>query len=346
MSAAGHLRDRRNTPLANSPVNQPSEEQINALRQRALSFRDAVETRFIDQRVVTDELLYALFAGGHVLLEAAPGLGKTTLVRTVAHCLGLKFSRLQCTPDLMPADVLGTRILQDTPDGGHRFHLERGPIFTQVLLADEINRATPRTQSALLEAMQERQVTLFGETIQLERPFFMAATQNPIEMEGTYPLPEAQLDRFLLRIKISTPTAESVMHILESGDGEQEELQPTLSAQDVLQLQAVAASLPASSDVLSHISRTIAATHPSSDFAPDSIKRHVRYGASPRGAQAMLGAARVRALIEGRLHVSEEDLEAAAKPCLGHRLILTYEGEAAGVSAGDLAFDAFERAAL
>ena len=246
----------------------------------------------------------------------------------------------------MPADVLGTRILQDTPDGGHRFHLERGPIFTQVLLADEINRATPRTQSALLEAMQERQVTLFGETIQLERPFFMAATQNPIEMEGTYPLPEAQLDRFLLRIKISTPTAESVMHILESGDGEQEELQPTLSAQDVLQLQAVAASLPASSDVLSHISRTIAATHPSSDFAPDSIKRHVRYGASPRGAQAMLGAARVRALIEGRLHVSEEDLEAVAKPCLGHRLILTYEGEAAGVSAGDLAFDAFERAAL
>ena len=344
MSAAGHLRDRRNTPLANSPVNQPSEEQINALRQRALSFRDAVETRFIDQRVVTDELLYALFAGGHVLLEAAPGLGKTTLVRTVAHCLGLKFSRLQCTPDLMPADVLGTRILQDTPDGGHRFHLERGPIFTQVLLADEINRATPRTQSALLEAMQERQVTLFGETIQLERPFFMAATQNPIEMEGTYPLPEAQLDRFLLRIKISTPTAESVMHILESGDGEQEELQPTLSAQDVLQLQAVAASLPASSDVLSHISRTIAATHPSSDFAPDSIKRHVRYGASPRGAQAMLGAARVRALIEGRLHVSEEDLEAVVKPCLGHRLILTYEGEAAGVSAGDLALDALEKA--
>ena len=325
-------------------MKQPTEEQITALRQRALSFRDAVETRFVDQRVVTDELLYALFAGGHVLLEAAPGLGKTTLVRTVAHCLGLKFNRLQCTPDLMPADVLGTRILIDTPDGGHRFHLERGPVFTQVLLADEINRATPRTQSALLEAMQERQVTLFGETIQLEQPFFMAATQNPIEMEGTYPLPEAQLDRFLLHIKIATPTAESIMRILESGDGEQGDLQPSLSTQDVLELQAVTASIPASSDVLRRISRTVAATHPSSDLAPDSIKRHVRYGASPRGAQAMLGAARARALLEGRLHVSEEDLEVVTKPCLGHRLILTYEGEAAGVSAGDLALDALAQA--
>ena len=327
-------------------MNQPSEERITSLRQRAISLRDAVETRFVDQRVVTDELLYALFAGGHVLLEAAPGLGKTTLVRTVSECLGLSFSRLQCTPDLMPADVLGTRILEDGVDGGHRFHFERGPIFTQVLLADEINRATPRTQSALLEAMQERQVTIFGETLPLDQPFFMAATQNPIEMEGTYPLPEAQLDRFLLRVKISTPTAESILHILQAAEGERSKLEPVLSAQDILELQAVTAAIPASSDIMRHISRTIAATHPSAEFSPDSIKRHVRYGASPRGAQAMLGAARARALLAGRLHVSEEDLEAVASPCLSHRLILTYEGEAAGVSAGDLACDAFERAGL
>jgi MoxR-like ATPase len=243
----------------------------------------------------------------------------------------------------MPADVLGTRILEDSPDGGHRFHFERGPIFTQVLLADEINRATPRTQSALLEAMQERQVTVFGETLPLDRPFFLAATQNPIEMEGTYPLPEAQLDRFLLRIKISTPTAEGILHILEATQGKQDELKPVLSVQDILELQAITAALPASSDILRHISRTIAATHPTAESAPDSIKRHVRYGASPRGAQAMLGAARARALLAGRLHVSEEDIEAVAGACLGHRLILTYEGEAAGVSTGDLALDAFAR---
>jgi len=325
-------------------VNNPSEERIASLRQRAISLRDAVETRFVDQRVVTDEILYALFAGGHVLLEAAPGLGKTTLVRTVAGCLGLSFSRLQCTPDLMPADVLGTRILEDGADGGHRFRFERGPVFTQVLLADEINRATPRTQSALLEAMQERQVTVFGETLPLERPFFMAATQNPIEMEGTYPLPEAQLDRFLLRVNISTPSAESILHILEATQGERAELEPLFSTQDILELQAITASIPASSDILRHISRTIAATHPSSDSSPDSIKKHVRYGASPRGAQAMLGAARARALLAGRLHVSEEDLEAVVRACLSHRLILTYEGEAAGVSAGDLAYDALTRA--
>ena len=192
--------------------------------------------------------------------------------------------------------------------------------------------------------MQERQVTVFGETLPLDRPFFMAATQNPIEMEGTYPLPEAQLDRFLLRIKISTPTAEGIFHILEATQGKQDELKPVLSAQDILELQAITAALPASSDILRHISRTIAATHPTSESAPDSIKRHVRYGASPRGAQAMLGAARARALLAGRLHVSEEDVEAVAAACLGHRLILTYEGEAAGVSTGELALDAFARA--
>ena len=321
-----------------------TEERISALRSKARDLRDAIETRFIDQRAATDDLLYGLLAGGHVLLEGAPGLGKTTLVRTVASCLGLSFRRLQCTPDLMPADVLGMRILEEDPSGGHRFHFERGPVFTQVLLTDEINRATPRTQSALLEAMQERQVTVFGETLPLDRPFFVAATQNPIEMEGTYPLPEAQLDRFLLRVDVSAPSAEGIVHILEAERAAAAPLEPVLSGDEVLELQAVTASIPASSDILSLAARTVVATHPEDDSAPDLIRRHVRYGSSPRGAQALLGAARARALLAGRLHVSEDDLEAVIQPCLRHRLVLTYEGEAAGVSAGDLAQEAYARA--
>jgi len=322
----------------------PTEERISALRSKARALRDAIETRFVDQREATDDLLHGLLAGGHVLLEGAPGLGKTTLVRTVASCLGLSFRRLQCTPDLMPADVLGMRILEEAPGGGHRFHFERGPVFTQVLLTDEINRATPRTQSALLEAMQERQVTVFGETLPLDRPFFVAATQNPIEMEGTYPLPEAQLDRFLLRVDVTSPSAEGIVHILETDHSALGEITPVLSGDEVLELQAVTASIPASSDILSIAARTVVATHPDNESAPDLVRRHVRYGASPRGAQAMLGAARARALMAGRLHVTEGDLEAIVQPCLRHRLVLTYEGEAAGVSAGDLAQEAYERA--
>jgi len=325
-------------------LTQPTEERISALRTKARALRDAVETRFVDQRAATDNLLYGLLAGGHVLLEGAPGLGKTTLVRTVAGCLGLTFRRLQCTPDLMPADVLGMRILEEAPGGSHRFHFERGPVFTQVLLTDEINRATPRTQSALLEAMQEQQVTVFGETLPLDKPFFVAATQNPIEMEGTYPLPEAQLDRFLLRVDVPSPSAEGVVHILETDPSSMGELEPVLSGDEILELQAVTASIPASSDILALTARTIVATHPDEESAPDLVRRHVRYGASPRGAQSMLGAARARALLGGRLHVTEEDLEAVVQPCLRHRLVLTYEGEAAGVSAGDLAQEAYARA--
>lgn len=321
-----------------------TEERISALRSKARELRDAIESRYVDQRAATDDLLHGLLAGGHVLLEGAPGLGKTTLVRTVASCLGLDFRRLQCTPDLMPADVLGMRILEEDPNGGHRFHFERGPVFTQVLLTDEINRATPRTQSALLEAMQERQVTVFGETLPLDRPFFVAATQNPIEMEGTYPLPEAQLDRFLLRVDVESPTAEGIVKILEAERAVKAPLEPVLSGDEVLELQTLTASIPASSDILALAARTVIATHPDNEAAPELVRRHVRFGASPRGAQALLGAARARALLAGQLHVREEDLEAVVQPCLRHRLMLTYEGEAAGVSAGELAQEAYARA--
>ncbi|MCH2102598.1 MAG: AAA family ATPase [Planctomycetes bacterium] len=321
-----------------------TEERISALRSKARELRDAIESRYVDQRAATDDLLHGLLAGGHVLLEGAPGLGKTTLVRTVASCLGLDFRRLQCTPDLMPADVLGMRILEEDPNGGHRFHFERGPVFTQVLLTDEINRATPRTQSALLEAMQERQVTVFGETLPLDRPFFVAATQNPIEMEGTYPLPEAQLDRFLLRVDVESPTAEGIVKILETERAASTPLDPVLSGDEVLELQALTASIPASSDILALAAQTIIATHPENEAAPELVRRHVRFGASPRGAQALLGAARARALLAGQLHVREEDLEAVVQPCLRHRLMLTYEGEAAGVSTGELAQEAYARA--
>ena len=321
-----------------------TEERISALRSKARELRDAIESRYVDQRAATDDLLHGLLAGGHVLLEGAPGLGKTTLVRTVASCLGLDFRRLQCTPDLMPADVLGMRILEEDPNGGHRFHFERGPVFTQVLLTDEINRATPRTQSALLEAMQERQVTVFGETLPLDRPFFVAATQNPIEMEGTYPLPEAQLDRFLLRVDVESPTAEGIVKILEAERAAAAPLEPVLSGDEVLELQNLTGSIPASSDILALAARTVIATHPDNEAAPELVRRHVRFGASPRGAQALLGAARARALLAGQLHVREEDLEAVVQPCLRHRLMLTYEGEAAGVSAGELAQEAYARA--
>ena len=288
-------------------------------------------------------VLIGLLSRGHILLEGLPGLGKTALVQTIGNVMKLQFSRVQFTPDLMPADITGTEILIDG-ENGRELQFVKGPVFTNVLLADEINRTPPKTQAAMLEAMQEHQVTAAGVSLPLEEPFFVLATQNPIEMEGTYPLPEAQLDRFLLRVDVPSPSAEGIVHILETSHAEQSELELVLTADEVLELQEVTASIPASSDILELAARTVVATHPTSETAPDSVRRHVRYGASPRGAQAMLGAARARALLAGRLHVSAEDLEAVVQPCLRHRLVLTYEGEAAGVSAGDLAEEAHERA--
>ena len=320
-------------------------EEIEKLREACARLRKGIGERFLGQEEVSELLLYCLLAGGHTLLEGAPGLGKTTLVRALAASLALDFRRVQFTPDLMPPDILGTRILELGEGGERHFTFEPGPIFTNVLLADEINRATPRTQSALLEAMQEEQVTVFGETRRLKPPFLVIATQNPIEMEGTYPLPEAQLDRFLFKITLVMPDREELCAILSATTRELPgATRPILGREQVRSMRELVRTVPASSDVLNLVSTLVLATHPSVSFAPERVKALVRYGASPRGGQSILLAAKARALVKGRLHVTHDDVQALAAPALRHRLILGYEGEAAGVDPDALVADAFEAA--
>jgi MoxR-like ATPase len=329
---------------ANQGAARDVERAVAAVRDAAERVRARVARSFVGQDAVVEELLVALFAGGHVLLEGAPGLGKTTLVRTLSEALDLSFRRVQCTPDLMPADVLGTRILDEDERGGRRFRFEQGPVFTHVLLADEINRATPRTQSALLEAMAERQVTIFGETHALEEPFLLVATQNPIEMEGTYPLPEAQLDRFLLKIDVGAPSFDALMSILKLGGATVERGQAVMTRAELLAARELVRELPVSADMLALAARIVLATSPTDPSAPDSIRRFVRWGASPRGAQALIAAGRARALLAGRLFVSVEDVERLVPSVLRHRLLLNYEADSAGVRSDDLARECFERA--
>jgi MoxR-like ATPase len=325
-------------------VSSPLEAEIERLRAGVARLVVALRARFVGQDHVVEELLAALFGGGHALIEGAPGLGKTTLARSLASALDLSFARVQCTPDLMPSDVVGARILEEDERGARRFRFEPGPVFTNVLLADEVNRATPRTQSALLEAMAERQVTAHGETRRLDAPFFVVATQNPIEMEGTYPLPEAQLDRFLLHVAVGAPSEDELVRILRLDPGAaQDGVTRVLTRGDVLRLCELAREVPASDDVLHRIARVVRATHPGDELAGPLVKSSVRHGASPRGAQAMLAAARAHALVRGRLHVAASDVERFAAPALRHRLVLTWEGEGAGVTRDDLAAEALAR---
>ena len=313
------------------------DERVARLRAGVAALTEGIGRRFLGHRDALDLLLYAVLADGHVLLEGAPGLGKTTLVRGLADALDLSFRRVQFTPDLMPADILGTRLLEDDGSGGRRFVFHRGPVFGNLLLADEINRATPRTQSALLEAMQERQVTVSGETLELERPFAVVATQNPIEMEGTYPLPEAQLDRFLVKIELGAPDQAELEAILDATTGASTEpATACLSREQVLDMLALVRDVPVSSDVVALAARVVLATDPHGATAPDEVKRFLRYGSSPRGGQALLLLGKARALVKGRLHVTAGDLAAVAKPALRHRLVLGYEGEAAGVHPDEL----------
>ena len=295
--------------------------------------RNSLCEHYLGQAELIDQLLETLLAGGHVLLEGPPGLGKTTLVRLLSAVLGLEFRRIQFTPDLMPADILGTRILEDDGHGGRQFRQERGPIFTQVLLADEINRATPRTQSALLEAMEERQVSQFGKTEALDEHFFVAATQNPIEMEGTYPLPEAQLDRFLTKLTLTPPELGELTEILDATTREQRLLPgAAITSTELSRARALARAVPCAREGLEYAARLVLTSHPNHDQAPDLVRTYVRFGSGPRGAQALVLLAKARALLAGSDYVRAEDLRAVAPGALRHRLILGYEGEAAGIS--------------
>lgn len=305
--------------------------------QRVATIKAQMARVVVGQEQIVEGILMCLFGGGHALLEGVPGLGKTLMVRTLAQSMGLNFNRIQFTPDLMPADVTGTNIIAEQPDGRKEFQFQRGPVFTNVLLADEINRATPKTQSALLEAMQERSVTVAGMTYQLEEPYVVLATQNPLEMEGTYPLPEAQLDRFLFKLKVYFPTLDELMLILNrttSSNGDKPE--EVIHGPEILHLRGLVREVPIAPHVQEHAVRLTLGTHPDSEYATESIRQFVRYGSSPRGAQALILSSKVRALLQGRFHVAFEDIEFVARPALRHRMILNFEGQAEGVETDTL----------
>ncbi|HEX2222089.1 MAG TPA: MoxR family ATPase [Candidatus Limnocylindria bacterium] len=310
----------------------PGDLSPERFTELAASIEGEVGRFIVGQRQLVRQTLVSLLAGSHALLEGVPGLGKTMLVRTLADVLELGFSRIQFTPDLMPADIVGTNIIVEE-GGERRFRFQPGPIFSNLVLADEINRATPKTQSALLEAMQEHSVTVAKQRYQLSEPFFVLATQNPLEMEGTYPLPEAQLDRFFFKIDVPFPTEEELLAIMErTTAGEQPRVGKAASGADILAMQRLVRDVPIASHVMAYAVRLLRASHPETDGAPELVRKYVRYGGSPRGAQAMVLGAKINALLDGRFNVAFADVQAVAAPALRHRIILNFEGEAEGIS--------------
>jgi MoxR-like ATPase len=308
-------------------------EQIGKFREVYNSLREEIGKVIVGQDAIVDGTLNALFANGHVLLEGVPGLGKTLLVRTLSQVLDLSFNRIQFTPDLMPADVLGTNMVHETDDGKRAFEFQHGPIFAHLVLADEINRATPKTQSAMLEAMQERSVTIGGEIRKLDLPFFVLATQNPIDQEGTYPLPEAQLDRFFYKLLVDYPTAGELSEIVtRTTEGTKVEVSKVVNGATLIELQQLIQQVPVASHVKDYAVRLILATHPNTETALEITNQFLKFGSSPRGAQALLLGAKVRALTEGRFNVSFDDVAEVALPALRHRLIVNFEAEAEGVT--------------
>jgi MoxR-like ATPase len=294
----------------------------------------------VGQRAVVRGVLICVLAGRHALLEGVPGLGKTMLIRSLADALDLKFARIQFTPDLMPADITGTDILEDDESGRKVKLFQSGPVFANLILADEINRATPKTQSALLEAMQEGSVTVANRTYKLEAPFFVLATQNPLEMEGTYPLPEAQLDRFMFKVNVRYPSVGDLVTVLERTTGaDVPQAGKVADGRQIIEMGKLALNTPVASHVNEYVARLIVASHPDDPSAPERVKQFVRYGASPRGAQALILGGKINALLEGRFNVSFEDVEAVAPSALRHRLLLNFEGLADAVSTDDIIAD-------
>ncbi len=313
-------------------MSEQVEQKHEEFRETFLKIQQEVSKRIVGQKEIIEGVLICLMTGGHALLEGVPGLGKTLLIRTLHEVLDLEFSRIQFTPDLMPADIVGTTVVAEDENGRKFFEFQHGPVFANLVLADEINRATPKTQSALLEAMQEKSVTVAGQHRPLDLPFFVMATQNPLEMEGTYPLPEAQLDRFFFKLKVEYPSLDELDIVMErTTKREMPAVDKVCDGQSINELEQIVRDILVAEDVRKYALRIVMGTHPEVEDAPEQTKKYVRYGSSPRGAQALILASKVRAILDGRYNVAREDIQAVALPSLRHRLILSFEGEAEGI---------------
>ncbi|MBQ7789407.1 MAG: AAA family ATPase [Clostridia bacterium] len=324
-------------PAPEKPVDPATEKELKLFAEKCEKIFTEIKKDIIGQTEVVQFTIIAIIAGGNVLLEGAPGLGKTRLVRSLGNVFDLPFSRIQFTPDLMPADVTGTNIITKDENGNSKFEFQKGPIFSNIVLADEINRATPKTQAALLEAMQEHKVTVMGVSRKLDEPFFVLATQNPIEQDGTYPLPEAQMDRFMFKILVPNPSAEELGQIVTMTQKTMDEVAvAACNGEELLRMRAVAKTIPIAKEILDYAMVMIASTHPRSEIATETTKKYIREGASPRAAQALITAAKVRALIKGRYNVSYEDINALAIPVLRHRIKLGFEAVTSKMNADDV----------
>ena len=320
------------TPTGADPTPAELTERFEAFRGRFAGMRTELQRAIVGYEQMLQDVLVAIFSHGHVLLEGVPGLGKTYLVRMLSRALGVDFGRVQCTPDLMPADILGTHIVNEDGTGRRSLVFEKGPVFTNLLLVDEINRATPKTQAALLEVMQEEHVTVGGETFELPRPFFVMATQNPLEMEGTYPLPEAQLDRFFYKLKVPFPGQADLVEISRRTTGAHEpEVGVAMTGAELIEYQDLMRHVPVADPLANYAASLVLATHPARDGPVAEVGRFVSYGASPRGMQTLIRAARVHTLLDGRTAVAVSDIQRVFKPALRHRVLLNFEGEAEAV---------------
>lgn len=314
-----------------------NEKEVQEILENIRKVEEEVGKAIIGQKDIIRQVLISILVGGNVLLEGVPGLGKTQLVKTLSKVLDLSFSRIQFTPDLMPADVVGTNIIVKDEKGNSEFQFQKGPVFANIVLADEINRATPKTQSAMLEAMQEQTVTVGKTTYNLPQPFMVLATQNPIEMEGTYPLPEAQLDRFLFKLHVKFPTLEELQGIIEvTVTNIEVVLNKLMDGETILNIRKIIKEVPIAKPVQEYALKVVLATHPENEESPEAARKYIRFGASPRGAQAIILAAKVRALMEGRYNVSFEDIKYVAYPALRHRFFLNFDGIAEGLTTDGL----------